>query len=1374
MTDTKVINLSVRDKQELLDSGYTEESISKIPHYSAAPEETKQKVGFSCSSLVFVYKDLEGKDYRTADGKPFRRCKPRYTEDQEASWLKNGKSPAKYLSPKGAGVKPYISQLIVNAPEKASNVKYPLIYTEGEKKADVLAQEGYFAIGLGGVTCWSAPRDEEDEEDSPKRLMPELQVIKYNRRVVYLIPDSDILDQEKPQIAAAIRDLAIELQVNQNAFVRLVLLPNELDGSKNGVDDFIKRYGSAKFKKLLKEAQPALKKDKNSSSKNGGWMLNITEPSKDFKAEICSWLLSSNYAARGTKSFYEFDGVYWRALTEPAWHKIVMDVYHSQNWKLENKGTLEFLDTYICAELYVTEDKWNRFGTTTFCNGTYNHITKQFSLTFDKYNYSTLAPLPFKWEASNPYPIKFLRFLSQATGGDQATIGLIQAILRYIWIPKDRNQKSELEVAFDFYGPKGSGKSTLLELIVAGLGEANVGPARNDVFSSPEKLFALLDKRAAVGLDLSGYLGDIGLFNSVVSNELVEVRERYKNPLYTRLGVVVIRAYNEFLRVPDGSEGLDRRILAIPFTNPPARKDTKLLTKLKAELPAIYQWALSLSDGEMVKRIKTRNDSRLAKQGCLERYEDNNLVFQFFKDKFNEMGLDEVKSTELYMQFRVWCEEQGYKYVVGKKTFFDRAKKLGVDKIYRPDGSVLRRNNLECYSIPVINDQTALEQLGLVDVSYEDDEDEDGDDEPPTPPNGGGGMPPIIPPDTDDDDDSGEDLEQEQTAVEPETVNHQPLNYMQLDSNTSERDYVTEQSRLVEALIPFKTVKNIGVDTETTGLDPHNDKIRLIQLSSLQDDGRFYSVAIDLFKIYDYTAIEELFNNPELKKVFFNAKFDIKMLLTHGFKYPANVSDLFIVYRVLYNGLFEKADKLNLAAISKEMLNISLDKTKQKSDWSAAELDESQVKYALTDAEVLLPLQQELANRVMRDQDSSNLISTIQLEYETLETVIEMELTGIPVNVEVLEKLGEEIAPRIEETRQQVTEELGVKNPRSTQQLMQAFKELGIPAKNTRKDTLEELSVDYPILDTLVEFKKLVKTQSDVVVKLPKLVNPKTGRIHCSFNQLGTSTGRFSSSEPNMQQIPRDLKIRSFVQAEENRSLVVLDYSQIELVIAAQLAREEKMIAAYNNGEDLHKLTASFLLNKPLEEITKGDRQLAKAVNFGLLYGMGAQKLQVYAKVSYKVAISVEEATQYRNAWFELYPGLKAWHNQCNYEITMEGVNRCFTLSGRRRLFNRSKEAAWETRMRFTAYCNTMDQGTGGDISKIAMNATVKAIKELRLDANIILQVHDEIVIECASDKAEQVREILHREMVAAGKKLLPDLPVMVEGGIGKNWAEAK
>jgi DNA polymerase-1 len=274
---------------------------------------------------------------------------------------------------------------------------------------------------------------------------------------------------------------------------------------------------------------------------------------------------------------------------------------------------------------------------------------------------------------------------------------------------------------------------------------------------------------------------------------------------------------------------------------------------------------------------------------------------------------------------------------------------------------------------------------------------------------------------------------------------------------------------------------------------------------------------------------------------------------------------------------------------------------------------------------------------------------------------------------------------------------------------------------------------------------------------LDKALDRVTGRIHADYLQLGSQAGRMSCTRPNVQNLPRSATYRGCIAAEEGHCIVKADYSQIELRIAAVIAQDQALLQAYQAGQDVHVATAARLLSVAPEAVTKEARQLAKAVNFGLLYGMGARTLQTYAQQQYRVTLTPDKASTYRQRWFAAYPGLARWHQDT--AATQPAETR--TLAGRRRL-------AVDT---YTKRLNSPVQGTGADGMKWAM-ARLFAHRDEAPDARLIAVVHDELVAECPIEAAEATAAWLQTHMQTAMQELVQDaVPIEVETTIGQDWA---
>jgi DNA polymerase-1 len=536
----------------------------------------------------------------------------------------------------------------------------------------------------------------------------------------------------------------------------------------------------------------------------------------------------------------------------------------------------------------------------------------------------------------------------------------------------------------------------------------------------------------------------------------------------------------------------------------------------------------------------------------------------------------------------------------------------------------------------------------------------------------------------------------------------------------------------------------VGLDVETTGLNPRRDKVRLIQLAT--DRGIFL---LDCFTIGDVSPLWEQLGETEL--VVHNGSFDLSFLWQMGFR-PGRVYDVMLMCRLLTAGT---RTGNTLEDMANRELGVNLDKSQQKADWSGW-LSPVMLDYAALDAKVtrdLLPL-------IRTKIKLANLESVAAIENRAVPAFVWLACSGAPfdagawltVAVEaeerelgLIEKL-DSIAP----TRDGCFG-VGAWNWNSWQEVAEAFAELGIKLKST--DDAALATVNHPLAVTLREHRSAAQMVKAFGRSWLDFV--QDGRIFAKYDQLGTAAGRSSCKKPNLQQVPKDPRYRQCFTAPQGRLLVKADYSQLQLRIACRVAAEQRMLEAYQRGEDLHTLTARSITNK--EEVSKKDRQTAKAVNFGLLFGQGVKGLQSYAAAEYGLELSTEDAETYRRRFFETYPALKRWHQQEGRSSAKE----CRTLLGRRRLL--------DNKTPYTHRLNSPVQGSEADGAKLAM-ALLWERRDQCPDAMPVLFVHDEIVIETDSDKSDAAKEWLTDVMRDGMKDFLAPVPCEVEAKTVPTW----
>ena len=574
--------------------------------------------------------------------------------------------------------------------------------------------------------------------------------------------------------------------------------------------------------------------------------------------------------------------------------------------------------------------------------------------------------------------------------------------------------------------------------------------------------------------------------------------------------------------------------------------------------------------------------------------------------------------------------------------------------------------------------------------------------------------------------------------------------------------YIDNAEDAKKSLAAFMNAEVLGVDTETTGFDAHTERLRLLQIAA---EG-YTTLVLDCFKILpDCTFMLSELLGGKAVKVFQNAKFDLQFLWANGVNVQGPMFDTMLAAQILRSSAGPK--RAGLDALVEHYLGFSLPKDEQTSDFSG-ELTDSQKQYAASDAAVLLPLREKMIAHI-KDND---LVETARIEFACAYAVADMEYHGIYLDTDKWEKLSlryesmqkeaiEELYPYTgrptvqmgffgEEVRQEL-------NLDSNKQVLDMLRRNEIAVESTSKHELMQYS-DKPIVQSIFKYRHASKALSSFLNSLTNQINQKTGRLHPHYMQNGAYSGRMSCSEPNIQQIPREKEFRECFTAPEGRSMIIADYSQIELRVIAQISKDERMIEAYRAGEDLHALTAALISGKSMDDITKKERQEAKAVNFGLVFGMGAAGLQAYAADVYGVNMTLDEANLFKMRFFRGYKGVEAWHKYI--KNTLPSFSR--TLAGRKHVYGE------QTGM--SARFNTPVQGSAADILKNALGMLHKRLAGK--DAFIVAAVHDEIVLECASTNCSQMAQLLKETMEEAGSRYVLDLPIVADAGVAHSWAE--
>ena len=589
-------------------------------------------------------------------------------------------------------------------------------------------------------------------------------------------------------------------------------------------------------------------------------------------------------------------------------------------------------------------------------------------------------------------------------------------------------------------------------------------------------------------------------------------------------------------------------------------------------------------------------------------------------------------------------------------------------------------------------------------------------------------------------------------------------------------DYVTDNDRAREVVNRLLASKEtMGVDLETAklpefaehdaaGLDPHMSRIRLAQ---------FYP-GNDLVHIFDLDKVDLslLVALWDCSLVAHNAVFELKHLI-HAGEEPAPIHCTMLQANVL------RGDLPSLAVLAEEYLDWSISKELQVSDWAAETLSQAQLAYAALDAVAALRLHKVLYDKVER----YGLERPYLLMRDAQKAVARMELNGLFFDKEAQARLMLQWRAELARATAEVTALLGPKvNLNSGVQLSEWIKAHASeealatwPRTDTGQlRTNEEafaLHSDLGFVAPLLAYKRYAKLLSTNGDTFAECISPASRRIHASFRLGGTATGRLSCWKPNVQNPPRAAGFRELFVAPEGRKLVVADYSQIELRVAALVSHDPVMLEAYANGDDLHSKTAEVVSGQKLSELSPAERkelrQKAKAVNFGLLYGQGAPGLARYAKANYGVAMTEAEAAQAKAAFLRSYPGMARWQRESSAEA--KRIGKVTTPGGRVRDFRVSGGGY--------SYTESLNTPIQGGAAEVMLNALIRLDRYLpRLDAMLVNVVHDEVIVEVAEEQAEEAKDLVEQAMIEGMLEMFPDASTrgLVEAHIGSNWAEAK
>lgn len=599
--------------------------------------------------------------------------------------------------------------------------------------------------------------------------------------------------------------------------------------------------------------------------------------------------------------------------------------------------------------------------------------------------------------------------------------------------------------------------------------------------------------------------------------------------------------------------------------------------------------------------------------------------------------------------------------------------------------------------------------------------------------------------------------------------------------NTEHHYYLVQKEEEIEKLINrLLNSKVFAFDTETTGLDAN--QAQLVGMSFSLKKGEGFYVPVPPSQEEAQSLIEKfriVFEEDKIEKIAQNYKYDALILRHYGVEVKGHIWDTMLLHYLLEPDLRHNMDYLAETYLKYKPISItSLIGDKGKKQLKMTDISVDRVAdYAAEDADVT----GQLFHYFIPQIKESGLEQLYRKVEEPLAKVlVDMEFEGINLNSDLLSEYAVILKNKIVEVEASIYKMAGkafnISSPKQVGEVL--FIDLNIPYRwrktksgqySTNEEKLSELAEDYPIIKEILNHRGMTKLLSTYVEALPKMVNPKTKRIHTSFNQALAATGRLSSYNPNLQNIPirtpEGAKVReAFIPRDKNHVLLAADYSQIELRLIAEISADQSMLEAFQSGKDIHSSTAAKVFEVPYEAVTKEQRYRAKTVNFSIIYGAGATNL------SRQLNIKRSEANNLIQQYFKQYKGVQAYMENTIAIARNQGY--VTTLMGRRRyLRDINSKSSLEKSNAERMAINSPIQGSAADLIKLAMINIGQALKKSHLNSKMILQVHDELIFDVPLEELEEMKTLVKREMENAMPSL--SVPILVEVGVGNNWREA-
>lgn len=622
-------------------------------------------------------------------------------------------------------------------------------------------------------------------------------------------------------------------------------------------------------------------------------------------------------------------------------------------------------------------------------------------------------------------------------------------------------------------------------------------------------------------------------------------------------------------------------------------------------------------------------------------------------------------------------------------------------------------------------------------------------------------------------------VKKETKAVAPVAESYKVADH-DIKNTSHEYQLVQTDSEIKNLIALLEKTEMISFDTETTGIDAN--QAELVGISFSIEPNKAYYIPIDEDQKKAQIQVDQfksILENPTKKFIGQNIKYDMLMMSWYGVQMPTPFFDTMIAHYLLEPDQRHKLDYLSEAYLNYKMVPIEdLIGKKGITQGSMRNVGLEEIKeYAGEDADVTL----QLCSILSKDIENENLKDLINnIELPLVKVLKDIEFEGVRIDPDFLRNYSKVLEDQIRKSEKAIYEKCGTRfNIASPKQVGEVlFEKLKLPYRwkktgsnqfSTDDEKLTELAKDFEVVNDIQEYRKLAKLKSTYVDSLPLMVNPKTGRVHSSFNQARAATGRLSSENPNLQNIPikneagREIR-KAFVPRNEDHIIVSADYSQIELRLIAEISNEEAMLDAFIKNQDIHRATAAKVYGVPYDDVNSDQRRNAKTVNFSILYGAGA------TNISRQLGIKQSEAKELIENYFNQYKGLRKYMNETVESARNKGY--VMTYMGRKRVLRDidSKNSLIRSNAERIAI-NTPIQGTAADLIKMAMIKIHSRLFNEGFQSKMILQVHDELVFDVLKSEKAKVEELVLYEM----KHAIPNLKVPIDVGIGhgENWLEA-